>query len=46
MLILGKAEGRDIPDEIIKEFSCPTYSMKNILIFCEVYVYDCLNKIQ
>lgn len=40
------AEGRDIPEEVIQEFSCPTYSMANFMIFTEVYIYDCLNTIK
>lgn len=39
------AEGNDIPEEIIMKYSCPTYSMANILIFTEVYLYDCGNVI-
>ena len=37
------AAGNPVPQDYIKKYSCPRYPFIDLLIFHEVYVYDCLN---
>ena len=36
-------ESINIPNKLLKRYSCPRYLFKNLMIFKEAYVYDCLN---
>ena len=40
------ARGAEIPNDILRKFSCPRFLMKDAGIFSSAYIYDCKNLIK